>query len=513
MKRFLMLCALGSIALCGSDALSQSRDLGARRLILDDGATGRLTISYAGPGDGTLVIPNGGGSLSPIGTITNATLAWTGLTWVQNANLLADPTVGGIIVNGGINNTSDGITNAGPITGATTIDATSVNVTDGFTITGAAAAGEYLRGNGTNFVSSPIMAADLPAGSNNYIINGTTPQTADFNISGDGTIGDDLTVNGLIALPATTATDGQIRLGGQRFMHAQANGTYLGASAGNLTITGYNVGVGPFALTSGTTGGYNVAVGQSAMQATTTGNFNTAVGMQSLAANLGGWNSTAIGNSALQSSTSGSNTAVGSKTLRALAGGAYNTAIGEDALVWMTSGFYNSAVGHQALVNNQGNGNVGVGTYAMSAVTTGINNTGIGFLANVTSGGTINSTAIGYLSLATENNQVVLGNDAVTEVLTFGNINAPSATLSALSVSTSPGDKYAGVVTTNDASADNIETISNSLLTANSMVVVTLNTELGTTYIINAVPGAGTMDVKFSTNVADGSKLTYMIIN
>ena len=40
----------------------------------------------------------------------------------------------------------------------------TVNAATGYQIGSAAASGNYLRGNGTNFVSSPILAADLPVG-------------------------------------------------------------------------------------------------------------------------------------------------------------------------------------------------------------------------------------------------------------------------------------------------------------------------------------------------------------
>jgi hypothetical protein len=91
MKYLVMLAALGSIALCTTSASSQQRDLGAENLILDDGAGNFLTITYAGGGSGTLTIPSGGGSMTPAGTTTDATLRWNGSAWVQNTGLLAGP--------------------------------------------------------------------------------------------------------------------------------------------------------------------------------------------------------------------------------------------------------------------------------------------------------------------------------------------------------------------------------------------------------------------------------------
>jgi len=56
-------------------------------------------------------------------------------------------------------------------------------------------AGSYLRGTGTGFAVSPILAADIPGGSTNYIRNGTAQQaSSNFNISGNGVLGGSLTV-------------------------------------------------------------------------------------------------------------------------------------------------------------------------------------------------------------------------------------------------------------------------------------------------------------------------------
>ena len=65
-----------------------------------------------------------------------------------------------------------------------------INASTGYMVGGGAASGNYLRGNGTRFVSSAIQAADIPAGSTKYIQNGAALQAAsNFNISGNGYIG------------------------------------------------------------------------------------------------------------------------------------------------------------------------------------------------------------------------------------------------------------------------------------------------------------------------------------
>lgn len=76
----------------------------------------------------------------------------------------------------------------GTISPSTPLDVNGViNSATGYRIAGNAASGNYLRGNGTNFVSSAIQAADLPTGGTGYIQNQTgADQAAGFRINGNG---------------------------------------------------------------------------------------------------------------------------------------------------------------------------------------------------------------------------------------------------------------------------------------------------------------------------------------
>jgi hypothetical protein len=75
-----------------------------------------------------------------------------------------------------------------------------INSGSGYSINGTAATGNYLRGNGSQFVSSAIQAADIPAGSNNYVqINPSTQQSGGFNVSGSSTVSGVLTTGYLSA--------------------------------------------------------------------------------------------------------------------------------------------------------------------------------------------------------------------------------------------------------------------------------------------------------------------------
>lgn len=72
-----------------------------------------------------------------------------------------------------------------------------INTSSGFRIGNTATAGQYLRGNGTRFVSSAIQVGDIPDLGAGYIKNQTSQQSgANYNISGNGTIGGSLTLSG-----------------------------------------------------------------------------------------------------------------------------------------------------------------------------------------------------------------------------------------------------------------------------------------------------------------------------
>jgi hypothetical protein len=107
------------------------------------------------------------------------------------------------------------------------------NATTGFQIGGTAATGQYLRGNGTNFVSSGIQSGDIPTGSANYIQNQTgSSQVAGFNINGAGTVST-LTVSG--AAIAINGTNPSLSLNGASSQVAVATsaGSYSTSSALN----------------------------------------------------------------------------------------------------------------------------------------------------------------------------------------------------------------------------------------------------------------------------------------
>lgn len=85
----------------------------------------------------------------------------------------------------------------------------------GYRINNTAGSGQFLRGNGTRFVSSAIQAGDIPAGSNHYIQNlsgiGTAPQEARWRLSWPYTLNNQTdTLTYLICNPASWNSDAVI---------------------------------------------------------------------------------------------------------------------------------------------------------------------------------------------------------------------------------------------------------------------------------------------------------------
>ena len=136
---------------------------------------------------------------------------------------------------------------------------------------------------------------------------------------------------GNLDLDASTATTGNRLKDGTRFLHNfGTDNTFLGAQAGNFTLTGEaNTASGVNALAANTAGGDNVATGAAALNANTAGFRNVAAGSRALLSNTTGSNNVATGYEALNSNTTGfSNVASGFNALSANTTGFNNVAIG-----------------------------------------------------------------------------------------------------------------------------------------------------------------------------------------
>ena len=262
--------------------------------------------------------------------------------------------------------------------------------------------GDVTLANGANVTITPsngtltIAATGGPGG---MLPSGTSGQTLYSNgsvwtassvLTNDGT---NVGVSGNVLLPATTATTGQIQMGGAPMLHrfGVAN-TFVGELAGNLTMTG----------------GENTAAGHGSLLSLTSGWGNTAVGSLSLVSNTAGYFNTATGDSALWSNTTGCcNTADGAYALSTNTEGQHNTAVGVNVLKNNISGELNTGVGTQSLASNTlGSSNVAVGENSLTRNTTASKNTAVGGSALYTqsydNAGTpwgSENTAVGYQAL------------------------------------------------------------------------------------------------------------------
>ena len=155
----------------------------------------------------------------------------------------------------------------------------------------------------------------------------------------------------------------------------------------------------------------------------------------------GGFNNTGLGSGALLEVDSGAyNTAVGSGALNALIAATGNTAIGAFALSHNTYPS-NTAVGYQSLFfNSTGQENTAIGFHSGFNTSPHLTEcsymTFLGAETTASVDGLSNSTAIGWQATVTASNQIVLGNNSVTEVITSGDIQALSFTGTTLNITT-----------------------------------------------------------------------------
>ncbi len=130
-----------------------------------------------------------------------------------------------------------------------------------------------------------------------------------------------------------------------------------------------------------------------------------------------GSNYTHIGNNAT-SNTTAYNTSIGSANMLSITTGTSNSSFGQGSLYNLTTANQNSAFGHDALINSNGNDNVGFGRSAGAIISSGSSNSFFGTSSDSTDATVINSTAIGNSAIITKSNQMVLGNNNLTEIIT-----------------------------------------------------------------------------------------------
>ena len=333
---------------------------------------------------------------------------------------------------------------------------------------GGVAAGQYVQTS-----DSRLSDARTPtAGSSNYIQNTNNQQTADFNISGNGTAGGSLSANsintssnykivgqtvlsisgsandsntftglgaGAVTAPGPIAGLGNSFFGGEAgaantsgsansFFGTKAGAAsaagnfsaFFGYRAGNATVVGGNSFFGGEAGAANTKGAGNSFFGRLAGRANTEGNFNTFVGH----------------NSGLSNKIGGRNSFFGTESGGESTEGEWNAFFGAGSGYSNTIGSRNSFFGGQAgSKNGYGNDNVYIG-YEAGRFTTGATRvTLLGVESDTSSALDLtNATAIGAHSYVTQSNSLVLGSidgvNGATEDTNVGiGTNAPKSRL------------------------------------------------------------------------------------
>lgn len=278
----------------------------------------------------------------------------------------------------------------------------------------------------------------------------------DFNSSTGHTIGDKWVVD-LKKKPTLSELRDIVNHNGETFIQTkESGGIIIGKNSGSKSdlaagsvivgsgsfknnVSGYsNIGLGNYVLTNNTTGALNIAIGDYALTRNTTGQDNVAIGVYTMFDNVSGYGNVGVGQDALRYNVNGhSNTAVGTQSLyfnnsikntafgnyasRSNINGYANTSVGSAALINNQNGTLNTAVGGDSLWKlNGGNKNAALGESSGSKLQTGNENTFLGQFSGVNDLQKIdanNSTAIGHNSYTDKDNQIVLGNESITEII------------------------------------------------------------------------------------------------
>jgi hypothetical protein len=178
-------------------------------------------------------------------------------------------------------------------------------------------------------------------------------------------------LNNSISQPDTNSsgTTGMYSLGGQTFMHNFGFNTFLGRSAGNLTVTGtFNVGIGPDSGLSLTSGSGNYFIGGGPL--VTSGSENVAIGSACLAGASSATGNVAIGQSSSQSLGTGTN----------------NVSIGiTSGSNWNAAESNNIAILNNGVVGDSGIIRIGTDVNQTSCFIAGIQGVNVGSVASVVS--------------------------------------------------------------------------------------------------------------------------------
>jgi hypothetical protein len=391
-----------------------------------------------------------------------------------------------------------------------------IGSSNSYTITGigdAGVAATATPGAQNNIIggSSNTLFANATSGSvstqfyNNIIYGNTLIVSASSNNS---------TTNGGAFFGRYNSNDGR-RNSTAGTIFAVGTGTGAGASQRK---TGFLIDSGSNTFIEGTlnVSGSTILTG-SIISVDNSGNAtNTIIGLNALGMGNAGAQPLAIGNTIA--------VAIGNGAMRFASGSNQNVAIGNNALL-ITSGSKNFAMGSEALSSNTlGSSNVAIGTSALTKNTTGVSSVAIGDSAGFNTIGSQN-TFIGQYSgynISGSNNTVIGSYQGTAGTLLTNNIiladgqGNVKAQYSGSAWAFQDGiNLNRGSNKTSDiVSVNTTATVTNSLVTANSIILVTTQELDGSGNVYPAVvygKTAGSFTIKH--NFGGSLNVAYLIIN
>ncbi len=281
--------------------------------------------------------------------------------------------------------------------------------------------------------------------------------------------------------------------------------------------TGYAstaVGIHSMPLNSGVR---NCAFGYDALLSNTTGENNTAAGVHANNLNVTGSNNSSFGYTALQKATTSNNTAIGALALAKMTSGANTTAIGWNCLGAMSTASSCTAVGYNALGSNNGSFNSAFGSSAGAVTNGGAGVTGaanctiLGHSATLLGATDDNSIVIGRLAQGAGSNTVVIGNSAIVSNTLHGVLILDKTVTAGGTTGAQTINKPIGTV--NFAAAATSLVVTNSFVTANSVIHVTKGTNDSTARLGAAVAAAGSFTIFMDVAPAAETRVNFMVVN
>ena len=310
--------------------------------------------------------------------------------------------------------------------------------------------------------------------------------------------------------------------------NADLNFRVNNATAGRIDVTRTGTYFGQGAGAAAAFGTRNTAMGYQALNANQNGTGNVAIGYQTLLLTTGHEN-VAIGHTVLQANTSGgNNVGVGSGALYNCTGTA-NVGVGYSASFNNTSGIDNVAIGIRSLfTNSTGSRNIAMGDSAAYNITTGSRNIGIGYLSKLptdTGSYQLNiGNAIYGLGLTGTGSTLagkigILTAAPTVELDVSGSIKLKdSLIVSNLTINTTAGDaatinSIAGRFRKDTSGA--VFTLTDSYVTANSIILITLAADPGNSnaHNVHVTAGSGNFTVTLENVPNNDTDINFLVVN